>query len=65
MSTPDGPGFEFEASTFKGDVHADVPTQPMAPGTRQVRGSVGDGSAYFDLSTFTGDIKVGNTKEKP
>ena len=67
VSTPDGPGFEFEASTFKGDVHADVPTQPMAPGTRQVRGSVGDGSAYFDLSTFTGDIKVGNrgAKEKP
>ena len=24
----------------------------------QVRGSVGDGSAYFDLTSFTGDIKV-------
>jgi DUF4097 and DUF4098 domain-containing protein YvlB len=64
---PSGPGFEFEASSFKGDVHSDVPTQPMAPGTRQVRGSVGDGSAFFDLFTFTGDIKVGKKepKEKP
>ena len=61
---PAGPGFEFEANTLKGDVHADVPTQPLAPGTRQVRGSVGDGSAFFDLTTFTGDIKV-TKKEKP
>ena len=52
------PGFEFEASTFKGDVQADVPTQPGMAGGRQVRGSVGDGSAFFDLTTFTGDIKV-------
>lgn len=60
---PGGQGFEFEASTFKGDVQADVPTQPMAPGTRQVRGSVGDGSSFFDLTTFTGHIKV--VKQKP
>jgi hypothetical protein len=56
-------GFEFEATTFKGDVQTDLPTQPGMPGARQVRGSVGDGSAYFDLTTFTGDIRV--VKKKP
>ena len=55
---PGGQGFEFEASTFKGDVSSDVPTQPVGAGSRQVRGSVGDGSAFFDLTTFTGDIRV-------
>jgi DUF4097 and DUF4098 domain-containing protein YvlB len=56
--TGGGGGFEFEANTFKGDVKTDVPTQPAVAGSRQVRGSVGDGSAFFDLTTFTGDIKV-------
>lgn len=53
-----GAGFEFEANTVKGEVWSDVPTRPGTAGARQVRGSVGDGSAYFDLTTFTGDIKV-------
>ena len=39
-------------------------TEPVAPGNRQVRGSVGDGSAFFELATFTGDIKV-TKKDKP
>ena len=56
--TGGGGGFEFEANTFKGDVKTDVPTQPAVAGSRQVRGTVGDGSAFFDLTTFTGDIKV-------
>lgn len=51
-------GFEFEANTVKGEVSSDVPTRPGTAGAHQVRGSVGDGSAYFDLTTFTGDIKV-------
>ena len=51
-------GFEFEANTVKGEVSSDVPTRPGTAGSHQVRGSVGDGSAYFDLTTFTGDIKV-------
>lgn len=54
------PGFEFEASTFRGDVRTDVPTRPTGSGTRQVRGSVGDGSAFFELTTFTGDIRLVN-----
>jgi DUF4097 and DUF4098 domain-containing protein YvlB len=53
-----GGGFEFEANTVRGEVTSDVPTRPGTAGSRQVRGSVGDGSAYFDLTTFTGDIKV-------
>lgn len=54
------PGFEFEASTFRGDVRTDVPTRPVGASTRQVRGSVGDGSAFFELATFTGDIRLVN-----
>jgi hypothetical protein len=61
---PGANGFEFEANTFKGDVHTDVPTRPGVSGSRQVRGSVGDGSAFFDLMSFTGDIKVIKTQEK-
>jgi hypothetical protein len=62
---PRGSGFEFEANTFKGDVTSDVPTQPGMAGSRQVRGSVGDGSAFFELTSFTGDITVGKKQEKP
>lgn len=53
-----GPGFEFEAVTLKGLVEADVPTESTGLEKRQVRGSVGDGSAFFDLSSFTGTIRV-------
>jgi hypothetical protein len=60
--TPGGGGFEFEANTFKGDVTSDVPTQPGPAGSRQVRGSSGDGSAFYDLTTFTGDIRVASTR---
>lgn len=59
-----GGGFEFEATAFKGDVQSDVPTHPGAPGSRQVRGSVGDGSAFFDLTSFTGDIRVMKKKQR-
>ena len=58
VSAPGGPGFEFEASTFKGEVQSDVPTQAVVGGARQVRGSVGDGSAFFELTSFTGDIRI-------
>lgn len=54
------PGFEFEASTFRGEVQTEVPTRPAGNGTRQVRGSVGDGSAFFELTSFTGDIRLVN-----
>lgn len=51
-------GFEFEAATVKGDVRSDIPTEPAAPGRHYVRGSVGDASAFFDLSSFAGNIRV-------
>ncbi|MGI8673274.1 MAG: DUF4097 family beta strand repeat-containing protein [Luteitalea sp.] len=56
--TTRGRGFEFEATTLRGAVTTDLPTSPGAPGMRNVRGTIGDGSAFFDLTTFAGDIKI-------
>ncbi|BCS34492.1 hypothetical protein TBR22_A37190 [Luteitalea sp. TBR-22] len=57
---PSSSGFEFEASTFRGDVRSDLASVPAdaSEGARQVRGTVGDGSAFFELTSFTGDIRV-------
>lgn len=48
-------GFEFEAQTFKGTVHTD---EAGEGGGRRVSGRVGDGSAFFTLTTFAGTIHV-------
>lgn len=56
--TTGGRGFEFEANTVRGVVTTDLPRGEHAADRRQVRGTVGDGSAFFDLTTFTGDIKL-------
>jgi DUF4097 and DUF4098 domain-containing protein YvlB len=57
--TPTTSGFEFEASTFRGEVRSDLANVPTSgDGARQVRGTVGDGSAFFELTSFTGDIRV-------
>ena len=59
---PGRQGFEFEAATIKGNVRSDVATEPGAAGPHYVRGSVGDASAFFDLSSFAGNIRVVRTK---
>jgi hypothetical protein len=61
-----GSAFEVAASTFSGDIKFDQPlpgtvkgnTQRYGPG-RSVRGAVGGGGAYLELTTFSGDIIVG------
>jgi DUF4097 and DUF4098 domain-containing protein YvlB len=61
-----GSPFEVAASTFSGDIKFDqaLPatvksnTNHHGPG-RSVRGTVGSGGAYVELTTFSGDIIVG------
>lgn len=61
-----GSSFEVAASTFSGDIKFDQPlpgnvksnTNQYGPG-RSVRGSMGGGGAYLELTTFSGDILVG------
>jgi DUF4097 and DUF4098 domain-containing protein YvlB len=59
-------GFEIEATSFSGDVRSDFPLTLGAgdPGTRRrrpfraIRGVHGDGSAFLDITTFSGDIVI-------
>lgn len=59
-----GSNFEVAASTFSGDIKFNpaatvkVNTNQYGPG-RSVRGAIGGGGAYLELTTFSGDITVG------
>jgi hypothetical protein len=59
-----GSAFEVAASTFSGDIKFDpaatlkVNSNQYGPG-RSVRGAIGGGGAYLELTTFSGDIIVG------
>jgi hypothetical protein len=59
-----GSAFEVAAGTFSGDIKFDpaatlkVNTNQYGPG-RSVRGAIGGGGAYLELTTFSGDITVG------
>lgn len=56
-------GFELEAGTFSGDITSDL---PLTVGGRRmsrtigrsVRGVHGDGSAFVDVTTFSGDVII-------
>ena len=56
-------GFEIEASSFSGSIRTDLPlklsgvSQAGSRGRqRSIRGSYGDGSAFLDLTTFSGSV---------
>jgi DUF4097 and DUF4098 domain-containing protein YvlB len=56
-------GFEIEASSFSGSVRTDLPlklsgvAQTSGRGRqRSIRGTYGDGSAFLDLTTFSGSV---------
>ena len=58
-------GFELDANTFSGGVHTDLTIQgAQASGGREgarrksVRGTVGDGSAVLNVTTFSGNVYV-------
>ena len=59
-------GFEIEASSFSGAVRTDLPiklsgvAQTSGRGRqRSIRGTYGDGSAFLDLTTFSGSVVLG------
>ena len=58
-------GFEIEASSFSGSVRSDLPlkltgvSQANNRGRqRALRGTYGDGSAFLDLTTFSGSVVI-------
>ena len=61
-----GTGFEVDATSFSGSVRADLPLNLAARDddrwsrheSRSIRGTVGDGSAVIEISTFSGDITI-------
>jgi DUF4097 and DUF4098 domain-containing protein YvlB len=64
-----GGGFELVASTFSGDIQSELPAVmkgndedhggiPGVPRNREVRVTIGDGSALVTVKTFSGDVIV-------
>jgi DUF4097 and DUF4098 domain-containing protein YvlB len=61
-------GFELDASSFVGEIRSDIPLEGQnvgggrgrgrGPVGRALRGTVGDGSAYVKLTTFSGSVTV-------
>lgn len=68
-------GYEFSASTFNGSIQSNGASQNSSststrggrnvgrgPSSRDVHGTVGDGSAVVVLSTFSGNVVIGKSK---
>ena len=58
-----GAGFEIEATTFSGNVRSDIAVDQSADPRggrreRSIRGVVGDGSAFLDLTSFSGNVVI-------
>lgn len=58
-----GSGFELEASSFSGDVRSDLPITSRGGNSTERRrriltGTYGDGSAFLDLTSFSGGIVI-------
>lgn len=66
LSVGSGTGFQLIANTFSGSLRCDLPLkgtreseQSFMP-NRELRGTVGDGSAYVVVKTFSGSVLVGS-----
>ena len=53
-------GVELQASTFRGSLRLDPSLKMTAPleGRGSVRGTVGDGAAMLEATTFSGDVEI-------
>lgn len=74
LTVTGGAGFELVAHTFSGDLRSDIDLGPRTGGDRgrpgrprrELRGTVGDGSAYVLVKTFSGSVQVtGATRGRP
>ena len=65
-----GAGFEITANTFSGEVRSELPGFSPAsnrddlPGNKEVRATIGDGSALVVVKTFSGDLLVTGPQAK-
>ena len=65
-----GAGFEITANTFSGEVRSELPGFSPAsnhddmPGNKEVRATIGDGSALVVVKTFSGDLLVTGPRAK-
>ena len=60
LTIGDSVGFELEASTFSGEIESEFTlkdTSRVKKG-RQISAVVGDGSAFIEASTFSGDVRL-------
>ena len=57
-----GTGFQVEATSFSGSITSDIPLTMQGGQTgrrnRALRGTVGNGGAFLDLTTFSGTILI-------
>jgi DUF4097 and DUF4098 domain-containing protein YvlB len=53
-------GFELEAETFSGEIESDFPltVHSLRGKQREVSGIYGDGSAFIQATTFSGDVTI-------
>jgi Toastrack DUF4097 len=56
----DDVGFQLEARTFSGDIDSELPLKTTSTDSkrRNVQGVVGDGSAFIEATTFSGDVEI-------
>jgi len=60
MFLPAASAFDFEASTFSGDIDSDfeISTEDVRASAKELRGVVNGGGAAVKLSSFSGDIRL-------
>ncbi|OGD21634.1 MAG: hypothetical protein A2W03_16975 [Candidatus Aminicenantes bacterium RBG_16_63_16] len=63
MFLPAASAFDFEASTFSGDIESDfeISTEDFRASAKELRGVVNGGGAAVKLSSFSGDIRLKKT----
>ena len=60
LTIGDSVGFELEASTFSGEIESEftLKSTSRAQKGRRLSAVVGDGSAFIEASTFSGDVRL-------
>jgi DUF4097 and DUF4098 domain-containing protein YvlB len=60
ISIPGDTGFELEAGSFSGEIESDFPltVHSLKGDRRKLSGVYGDGSAFIEATTFSGDVRI-------